>query len=163
MFFPQSNWLASVHLLFHPFLLICVITIFFISSPFSVYNSLPQWPFHRSPCFPLLFSSQSFCTRPLSSAVFVLWLFFFSMPFPLFIVGLSETFLLSLEGREFWSFLLDLKLCHLSTFFFVSQFFRPSSFLKQKKICFSCVCVCMCDPFQRWMETVNGLFSSKLN
>lgn len=51
---------------------LCYYYFFFISSPFSVYNSLPQWPFHRSPRFSLLFSSQPFCMRPLSSAVFVL-------------------------------------------------------------------------------------------
>lgn len=130
-FSPQSNWLASLHLLFHPFLLICVI-IFFNLRSFFVHILLPQWPFHRFPPFPLLFSCQLFCKSSLSSVVFVVRLFSFRVPFPS--IHCYSHWDFSLVTGWTWILIFSARRKALSSFwvFFVSQFFLLIILLEAK-------------------------------
>lgn len=106
LFLFRANWLVPFLLPFHPFLFISFIFIFHLKCFFShafpsseacyrshvSLSSLYVWPF----CMRLSFFPVFVCLPPLSR-----------LPSPLFIAISPEILLLSLQGREFWSFLLD--------------------------------------------------------
>jgi len=124
-FFPSEQLLASYHLLFCPFLLIRVIFIFIFS--ISSHSFLCTFCSLSGLFIDSHASLSSFHVGFFVRGLY-LWLSllydssFLGCLSPLFIVILSEIFLLSLDGLEFWSFFFSARLKALSSCVFsVSQ------------------------------------------